>query len=136
MKLLFIVVVLAVVGAMTKTGIEHYTAAKRGENADAAMQQAAAELQAKLPMTIGQWRMEKVEYAEHIVRYTGTSLGSDAPGEEAKQTFTQASLKQYCSGKLAAAKVGVDYVFKTPSISLDNPYPQSWTASMRPQNCS
>ncbi len=118
-----------------------YDRSKRGPSpaeVDTNMARIAAEISRTLPRSEGGMRIDNVEYADRVMRYTGTLL----EGHELTDEFRRAAEAQlkafYCSNpQISKLGVGVEYLFKKTgarSIS-DKVSTQTWSTKAEPADC-
>ena len=107
------ILILIVVVAVIQSLLRSYGESKR----DHAIAQAVEAGNAKLPMVIGgRIRAEKIEYANHAVRFYAVYLGDETISQPEKDAFAQGVKQVYCQGGMKAfsdAKVAIEYSIKT-----------------------
>ena len=86
------IIILIVLIALGKTAIQSFAAKNNEQN----MAKIMAEINEKLPQTEGNMRLEKVEYANHVIRYSGTVLGGQGLSGEMKNDFEKQMKTIYC----------------------------------------
>jgi hypothetical protein len=129
--------VLAILVVLCKVGYDQFMRSMAQRNAgkvDEHMAQIASELNAKMPVAGPLVKMIKVEYSQRVLRFSGV-VTADALSAQTKADFTSMLRAQYCSGKVALAKVGVEYEILGPPRSLNDLTRESWLVSLRPENC-
>lgn len=92
----------------------------------------------KLPQTVGNLRMEKVEYSNHVLRYSGTVLGGQGLRKEMKDEFERQFKVFYCQNKaFKDANVGVEYSFRSLIMKdiNDKLSDETWVTGFRPEHC-
>lgn len=128
------ILILGAVIILGKTAIEMSSA----KNADQNMTKILKEVNEKLPQTVGNMRMEKVDYSNHVIRYSGTVLGGQGLTEERKDEL-QTQLKGfYCQNKaFKKANIGVEYSFRSLIMKNinDKLSDETWVTGFRPEHC-
>jgi hypothetical protein len=107
-------VILVVVVAVTRTCIQHFGERK--------LAKAVEKANAEMPVVVdGRIRLEKIEYSNHAVRYSGAFLGDHTVSQREKDAFEQDVTQFYCHGRTKAfadAKVPLEYSIKTQTDTL------------------
>ena len=82
--------------------------------------------------------MEKVDYSNHVLRYSGTVLGGQGLSEEMKGEFQRQLKVSYCRNKeFKKANIGVEYSFRSLIMkNINDPLSdETWVAGFRPEHC-
>ncbi|MDQ3060742.1 MAG: hypothetical protein M3R45_14685 [Pseudomonadota bacterium] len=108
------------------------------KNTDKNITKILKDINEKLPQTVGNMRMEKVDYVNHVIRYSGTVLGGQGLTEEMKDDFQKQFKVLYCETKaFKKANIGVDYSARSLIMKgiNDKLSDETWVASFRPEHC-
>jgi len=129
------ILILGAVIILGKTAIETVSAKNTEQN----MTKIMKEINEKLPQTVGNMRMEKVDYSNHVIRYSGTVLGGQGLSEGMKDDFQKQMKIVYCQTKaFKKANIGVEYSFRSLIMKNinDKLSDETWVASFQPENCT
>jgi len=108
------------------------------KNTDKNMAEIIRKANEKLPQTVGNMRMEKVDYSNQVIRYSGTVLGGQGLSEEMKDDFQKQLKGIYCQTKaFKKANIGVEYSFRSLIMKNinDKMSDETWVTSFQPENC-
>jgi hypothetical protein len=129
--------VLVILFVLCRIGYDQYMRSMAQRNArkvDEQMARIADELNAKMPVAGPLVKITKVEYAQHVLRFSGM-VTAQALSAETKAGFSTSARSEYCSGKFVQAKVGVDYEVLGPPHDINDLTRESWVLSLRPESC-
>ena len=102
---------------------------------DQAMQKIAQEINAKLPMSGPNIRVDEVSYSERTLRYGATTLPGKNLSDDDKGQFKKLALTEYCGQpSLVKHRVAVEYTVKV-SPRFDDTRPHPWVLTLSPNNC-
>lgn len=111
MKKLLIWGLVIVVG---KAGFDSFIRSREDKSVDRALEEVAKELNMKMPHDMGDSiRVEKVEYSNRVVHYSGRVLGTKGLTDEVKNGFQQQAEIIYCRNDyFRKVSVSVEYSFQ------------------------
>ena len=135
MKKLLVFLLIFVVG---KVAFDRITQSQTAKNVDKSMVRIAEEMNQKLPQTTEFMRIERVEYADHFMRFFGTLAEGQQLTEESKTTAQRQLKSMYCgNAAFIKANVGVEYSFTKVGIKSINEKvrAETWSTRVRPENC-
>jgi len=135
-KIFFGILILAIIKALS----QGYLDSNKGKYSDKAMVDAAARINKTLPVSVagGRLRLDKVEYANQVARYSGQQLWRKELTEQEKSDLKQEMKAFYCGEKGKAfvnAKISVEYAFKTQPTSLSDLSTETWLVKFMPKDC-
>ena len=107
-------------------------ASDKADKADKDMQRLVTEINQKLPQTVGDVRLEKVVYADKVMRYAGTIPGNSQLTEAAKAEFQKKLKSMYCSNAVMR-KGGVSVEYTMSSVSMTGT--ERFSVSAKPEDC-
>ena len=134
MKWLLIFAVLFILGKVT-TELIVWNSAKR---VDKNMTRVAEEVNKMLPQTGELLRVDKVEYSDHVMRYSGSVLATSELTNEVKTKLRAELVNLYCGNvALKRANVSVEYLLTKAAVASynDKVHTQTWSTVVRPENC-
>lgn len=129
------IMILVVLIALGKTAIQSFAAKNNEQN----MAKIMAEINGKLPQTEGNMRLEKVEYANHVIRYSGTVLGGQGLSEEMKNDFEKQMKTIYCQNtEFKKANISIEYSLRSLIMKNinDKLSDETWVTGFHPNNCT
>lgn len=136
MKKLLIFIVLSAICTVAFNRWQQYRAV---HDADKNMVRVVAEMNGKLPMDDGVMRVEKVEYAARVLRYSGTLLKAEDMTAAWKTSMRGRLQERYCGSKVfRTAKVSVAYEIAKagPRTLSEKVNPETWTTTVGPDDCT
>ena len=98
----------------------------------------AEEVNKMLPQTGELLRVDKVEYAGHVMRYSGAVLATRELTEELKTKLRAELVNLYCGNvALRRANVSVEYLLTKAAVASynDKVHTETWSTVVRPENC-
>jgi hypothetical protein len=129
------ILILVVLIALGKTAVQSFSA----KNIEQNMAKIMAEINGKLPRTEGNMRLEKVEYANHVIRYSGTVLGGQGLSGEMKNDFEKQMKTIYCQNtEFKKANVSVEFSLRSLIMKNinDKLSDETWVTGFHPNNCT
>jgi hypothetical protein len=131
--MLKIVLICVVLYVLAQVASDWFVRSQAVKHADKNMAKIVEEMNRNLPQTNEFMQIEKVEYADRIMRYSGTVLGRQTL-TEAFKTSTQQQLKKfYCDrAEFRRAKVSVSFSFRD-TVSRGSGSP--WSSMVGPEDC-
>ena len=131
-KLLIACVLIFIVASVITDRLKH----RKFTDADG--RRIAAEISAKLPVTVNSVRVDAVEYADGAMHYTGVILDGKVIDDEFKRSARDGLRKMYCGAPaFQKANVGVEYIFRSTGIRSisDQVKLEEWSTSIGPKDC-
>ena len=147
LKMLIIVAVLGVGGKIMWDRTSKAQAAKKEEAAQYAagktsrdVEKMVQNINESMPQSYGggKMRLEKVVYANNVLRYSGTILVKvdlSNISDDMKWDIQKEMKGMYCGSEMRKANIEVEYAWSAPPTSLSDLRTQTFVTSVKPESC-